>query len=312
MTNKVHIKLGPIEFEVEGDSDLIERERAQFFSLLPQAIVAVSSVVPTSSQLLDAKIIDERSRDLQLDSPVSNPSIISNEYQSLASFLNEKKFSTSVELVMGVSYYIEYINKSGDFTSKDIENALDEARKSKPRNIPQMVTQNIKKGYLSECKKKKDGLKTYCILDNGKVWCENYVAPESNGKKKPTRSKMQKASTGCALLAISLDELNLDKYCDVSQLTNFHEQMLVVMLIYTREKSIEYFSFSDIVSVFKDKFKLPATDRKIRYAFNKGGTMFDKKVEKKISYHKLMSSGIKAAERIVEQQRIGGNATIYE
>lgn len=47
MTNKVRIKMGPIEFEAEGDSELIERERAQFFSLLPQAIVAVSPVVST-------------------------------------------------------------------------------------------------------------------------------------------------------------------------------------------------------------------------------------------------------------------------
>ena len=47
MTNKVRIKMGPIEFEAEGDSELIERERAQFFSLLPQAIVAVSPVVAT-------------------------------------------------------------------------------------------------------------------------------------------------------------------------------------------------------------------------------------------------------------------------
>lgn len=30
MTNKIRIKLGPIEFEAEGDSELIEREREQF------------------------------------------------------------------------------------------------------------------------------------------------------------------------------------------------------------------------------------------------------------------------------------------
>ena len=34
MINKVRIKMGPIEFEAEGDSDLIERERSQFFMFL--------------------------------------------------------------------------------------------------------------------------------------------------------------------------------------------------------------------------------------------------------------------------------------
>ncbi len=307
MANKIHIKLGPIEFEAEGDSDLIQREREQFFSLLPQAIVAVSPVVPQSSQLLEAKPLEEgltapvpgRTDDV-LISPLQPQNI---EYESLAGFLNDKQFSTGVEIVMGVAYYIELIDKSGVFTSKDVEKALDESRKDKPNNIPQMIVQNIKKGFLRECKEKKDGLKTYCVLDRGKVWCESYTPTLTDEKKKPSRAKTKKATVDSPLLAISLDELNLDKYCDISQISKFNEQMIVLMLIYTKEKEIEYFSFNDIVSVFKNKFKLPATDRKVRYAFDNGGTMFDKKVEKKIAYHKLMSGGIKEAERIVSEQR---------
>jgi len=53
MSNKIHIKFGPIEFEAEGDGDLIERERAQFFSVLPQAIMAVSPMVPVVSTTVD-------------------------------------------------------------------------------------------------------------------------------------------------------------------------------------------------------------------------------------------------------------------
>lgn len=146
-------------------------------------------------------------------------------------------------------------------------------------------------------------MKAFSILDDGIKWCESYKTAEPDAKKKPTRSKPLKANVESPLLSISLDELNLDNYCDVSKLSKFNEQMLVIMLIYTKEKQIEYFSFSDIVAVFKTKFKLPATDRKVRYAFDTGGTMFDKKVEKKVAYHKLMSSGIKEAERIVSQQR---------
>ena len=55
MSNKIHIKFGPIEFEAEGDSDLIERERTQFFSVLPQAIMAVSPVVPLTPTMTESE-----------------------------------------------------------------------------------------------------------------------------------------------------------------------------------------------------------------------------------------------------------------
>ena len=188
------------------------------------------------------------------------------------------------------------------FTSKDVENKLIEARKAKPGNISQMLTQNIKKGYLRECADKKDNLKAYSILDEGIKWCESYIAPTTDSNKKGTRAKHEGAPES-PLLAFSLDELNLDNYCDVLKISKFNEQMLVVMYIYTKEKNIEYFSFKDIVAVFKIKFKLPATNRQVRYALDNGGIMFDKKVEKKVVYHKLMSAGIKEAEKIINQQR---------
>jgi hypothetical protein len=299
MINKVRIKMGPIEFEAEGDSDLIERERSQFFSLLPQAILAVSPVVSTPSLVLESSGTDTFS--IEAENTLL-PEEKLREYSSIASFLNDKKFSTDVELIMGVGYYIECIEKNGVFTSKDVENKLIEARKAKPGNISQMLTQNIKKGYLRECADKKDNLKAYSILDEGIKWCESYVATTADSKKKTTRVK-HGGTPDSPLLAVSLDELNLDNYCDISKISKFNEQMIVVMYIYTREKNIEYFSFNDIVAVFKTKFKLPATDRKVRYAFDNGGVMFDKKVEKKVAYHKLMSTGFKEAERIINQQR---------
>lgn len=295
--------MGPIEFEAEGDSELIERERAQFFSLLPQAIMAVFPVVPQPVKVISSK--EATYEDSDSNAPVANLLITATHvnYQSIAAFLNEKKFANDVDLVMGVGYFIECIEKTGIFTSKDIENKLTEARKGKPSNISHALSLNIKKGYLRECSEKKDNLKAYSILDDGIKWCESYKVVESDAKKKTARSKPTKASAESSLLSISLDELNLKKYCDVSKLSRFNEQMLVIMLIYTIEKQIKYFSFNDIVAVFKTKFNLPATDRKVRYAFDKGGTMFDKKVEKKVAYHKLMSNGTKEAERVVSQQR---------
>ena len=308
MSNKLHIKMGPIEFEIEGDSDLIERERTQFFTMLPQAISAVSPVVPVPSHVVEpgSGVNDQPALLLSSEGESSGASIKS--YESLAEFLREKKFSTGVETVMGVAYFLQYNRDFGALTSKDIERALDDERQNKPANIPQMLIQNIKKGYLRELKEKKDGLKAYCILERGKSWCERYAPAASDPKKKATKNKTTKPATESSLLSISVDELNMDKYCDITQLPKFNEQMLVLMLMYTREKGIEYFSFNDIASVLKAKFKIPATERKVRYAFDNGGTMFDKKVEKKVAYHKLMLGGIKEAERIVAEQRADSSA----
>lgn len=303
MSNKIRIKLGPIEFEAEGDIDLIERERTQFFSVLPQAIMAVSPVVPAAPAVIENEYNNVPVTNLEGDTSTDNIEISTTNYESLAGFLRDKKFTTGVEIVMGVAYYIEHINQVSPFTSRDIETALDDSRQNKPGNISQMIVQNIKKGYLRELKEKKDGLKAFCVLEKGKNWCENYVAHIAEPKKKNTKPKSQRSTPESELLAITLDELNLEKYCDVTQLTKFNEQMLVIMLMYSREKGVEYFSFNDIVSIFKSKFKIPATDRKVRYAFDNGGTMFDKKVEKKVAYHKLMSGGIKEAERIIAEQR---------
>ncbi len=301
MSNKLHIKMGPIELEIEGDSELIAREREQFFSLLPQAISAVTPVVPVPHQIIEAQE-GEKSPLLLAEEPEES-SVTPQKYESLAEYLKEKNYSNGVEIVMGVCYFLQYVKEFDAFTAKDVEQALDDERQNKPNNISQMLIQNIKKGYVRELKEKREGRKAYCVLERGKSWCENYVSSPSEAKKKPVKGKTSKSTPESSLLSIPLDELNLDKYCDITQLTKFNEQMLVLMLMYTKEKDIEYFSFNDIVSVLKVKFKIPATDRKVRYAFDSGGTMFDKKVEKKIAYHKLMMSGIKEAERIIAEQR---------
>lgn len=308
MSNKLHIKMGPIEFEIEGDSDLIERERIQFFTMLPQAISAVSPVVPVPSHVVEPEVEVNDQPALLLGAEEENNSSVVKNYESLAEFLREKKFSTGVETVMGVAYFLQYNRSYDAITSRDIEQALDDERQNKPGNIPQMLIQNIKKGYLRELKEKKNGRKAYCVLERGKNWCERYAPAASDPKKKATKNKTSKPAVESSLLSISVDELNRDKYCDIALLPKFNEQMLVLMLMYTREKGIEYFSFNDIASVMKTKFKIPATERKVRYAFDNGGTMFDKKVEKKVAYHRLMQDGIKEAERIVAEQRADSSA----
>ncbi len=57
------------------------------------------------------------------------------------------------------------------------------------------------------------------------------MTPATDSKKKTTRVKHGGTSES-PLLAVSLDELNLDNYCDISKISKFNEQMIVVMYIY--------------------------------------------------------------------------------
>ena len=106
MSNKVRIKFGQIEFEAEGDSDLIERERQQFFSLLPTAITAVTPIV---SDLSDNKIFSNNSiqeiEDVSSDGFIEQSNMENNDryqtkYESLVSLIKEKKFNNDTDIVL--------------------------------------------------------------------------------------------------------------------------------------------------------------------------------------------------------------------
>ncbi|MEC1451553.1 hypothetical protein P9D59_08450 [Bacillus haynesii] len=304
MNNRIHIKLGLIEFEAEGDSELIQQEREQFFSFLPQAITMVSSVVSESDKIAgDSSELNEVNPVSHIPIPTL-PDNNSPKYESIVLFLREKSFVNDVDLVMGVSYYIDYIENNGPFTAKDIENKLAEARQSKPTNISHFINLNIKKGFIIESPERKEGKKAYSVSSVGIEWCESFTQQsEKKIKKKTTKTKQQNPTVPSALLNISLDELNLEKYCEISSLDSLDEQILVIIQIYSKEKNIEYFSVNDIVDILKNKFKISTTYRKVHYFFEKSGTMFDKKIEGRKTYYKIMLNGMKEAEKIIANKK---------
>ncbi|MNI62492.1 hypothetical protein D3C73_1178170 [compost metagenome] len=52
----------------------------------------------------------------------------------------------------------------------------------------------------------------------------------------------------------------------------------------------------------KSKFNIPATNKQVRYMFQNSGIKFDKKIEKGITYHKMLMGAIKEAESIVVRE----------
>ena len=300
MINRIKIKFGQIEFEAEGESDLIERERQQFFSILPQAITAVSSTIMITEQpklIIDEIPLNDNTCQQILGSRSENKS-----YDSLVTFLKEKNFQNDVELTLGVAYYIDCIDNAGPVTAKEIENKLFEARQGKSSNTNQCITLNIRKGFMVEHPDKKDGYKAFTLISEGIKWCESYTVSEKTAKKKTNNLKKPKMAKESELIKIGLDELNLEKYIDISKLDKFKEQLLVVMLIYTREKSIEYFRINDLVAIFKNKFRLSATNKQIDGTFRRAGTAFDKKIENGV-YYRMLQGAIKEADSIIDREK---------
>ncbi|MBN1431759.1 MAG: hypothetical protein JW931_03205 [Methanomicrobiaceae archaeon] len=301
MTNRVHIKLGPIEFEVEGDIDLIEREREQFFSLLPQAISAVSPVVD-KAQIIEAsgEIIElDNSHDLSIPLLPEN----AKSYESIVSFLKGKGFNTDLERVLGVAFYIDQMEGNNYFTSKEIGEKFSEARLSKPKNINDAINRNISKGLMWESDEKKNGLKSFYITNDGIEFCQNYIPSEVKNPKKSAKAQKSRSVKDSELLSIPLDGLHLENYCDISSLEKTNEQILVMIYLYTNEGKGEFFSYNDIVSVLKIKFRISITQRKVRYFFDNAGAKFDKKIENGKAYYKIMASGIKEAQKIIADQQ---------
>ncbi|MBU8580141.1 hypothetical protein KM911_00325 [Bacillus paralicheniformis] len=279
MTNRIRIKLGSIEFEVEGDKDLIQNERQQFLNFLPQA----SAYVSHEEQ---KKIIDVTSETLGSSESLT---IIENEkYESTANFFNKKSFNKDVELVMGTAYFIDIIEGNGPFTIKDIENKLAEARYPKPSNISRDISKNIKKGYIDEHTEKRDGLKTFRVLSEGKKWCESYIPSESTLKtrkqttsKKNSRNSSKTKSTKKISKPNLLTNLNFRPNGKLSLkdlVKNYNiksdmERVLFIAYYLENELGIEEITIDHLYTGFKElETKIPtALTQVIRHTQNRKG-----------------------------------------
>lgn len=296
MNNRIRIKLGPNEFEAEGDSEFIQREREQFFSLLPQALTTLSP------EVIDRVQIQQDAVDLNESERLSLPHVNQQKYESLGSMLKEKSFSSDVERVLGAAYFITQPENTANFTAKEIEAAFREARANKLSNVNASINRNISKGLLCEADEKKDGLKSFYITQDGIDWFLNYTPSANTEKKKSTTVRKIQNVKPSSLQDISLDELNLEKYPKISSLKKFKDQLFVVMLIYTTEKNIEFFTRNDLLNVMKNIFLVHTTVDQIDGVFRRAGTMFDTKKEKRIKSYKMLSGAKDAAEEIVKKE----------
>lgn len=302
MGNKVRIKFGQIEFEAEGDSDLIERERQQFFNLLPNAIAAVTPVVATDfkniNELEDASLIES----IGVENNISNnEEILKHKFENISTLIREKKISNGTDIVMGVAYYLDIIKDIGPLNTNDITQTLNEARQPKLSNVNSFVNNNIKKGYLTEHIEKKDSLKAFRVTSNGIDYIENYVPNEKQKNKRTNRQNTGK-KVESRYSSISREELNLHNYPAFTELKNFKDKMILAMYIFNKENKGEYFTPYDILAIMPNIFGEKASLNQVNGIIRRNPSWFNKiSVEegKKNYKYKLLNDAIKYIEQIV-------------
>ncbi len=288
MESRLKFKIGEIEFEAEGDADVIERERNAFMQfVLPAAVDAVvkTGISKGKEVCLDVNetavpLIEER----EILSPIAhNEGKEEKNYDrmNLASFLQDKGVLSEQDFVLFAVYFDEKKNRKAFFTKEDVDLYYSEARRTKPSNVSMCLNQLAKKGYIMDSNVAEQKVpKPYMLSANGIRFVEEYV-PKDKGDNKGTgkRCRKKEVKKKSKYTDLDLDQLNLEKYPSVSDIKNFKDQMILLMFIITEEGKGEWFSTADILCVMTDLFGEPATRDQVNGVFKREKIWF--KSEKK-------------------------------
>ncbi len=299
---KLKLKYGEIEFEIEGSPETVATEREEFQKTLIPAMEAFLQKRKTT--YVQEPIFQEKlpTNDTKL---ISCTCTQNTKFANFAHLLKEKKFNTDIDKVIAAVYYLSEICNKDTITRDDIEQEFKNAKQPSLTNLSASIAVNIKKAHMEELDKV-DNKRTFRILQPGIDYCENYTPKEDAVKKstKGVKNKKAKQSKDYPSLIITVDELHMDKYCDITKLPKFAEQIWVLMYMYTEETEFNSFTKHELQRIMKEKFNLPASEKQIRTFFENAGKNVDKvKVGKELSI-RLLQGGKQKAENIINKHKL--------
>lgn len=300
---KLKLKYGEIEFEIEGNSEIVQREREEFQKSLISAIEVLSRKMytrPISTETFTSVDTEILGQNTQLITCASQSEI--NKYSSFNQLVKDKKFNTDVDKVIGAAYFIEFCQNKESFTKNDILEQFKKAKLKTPSNVSTCISENVKKAFIHNVGSAEKGLQLYSILEDGMTYCENYEPKDVVIKAKKT-TKKTKPAKDYPILSVNVDALNIGKYCDITKLKKFPEQVWVLLHMYTKETEYNTFTKNEIQRIMKEKFNLPAGDKQIRNFFDRAGKDVDKNKINGEWTLKLMQGGFQKAEEIINKNK---------
>lgn len=313
MENRVRFKIGEIEFEAEGSSEVIERERKEFMNtLLPAAVDAIvrtrgndQRVQYISAGNNPALLVDGTTVSTQSESITTNEAS-DLDRTSLASFIRDYGTLNDQDFVLIAAYYDEKKNSAAFFTSDTVKKYYADARRPEYSNRSMLLLLLAKKGYIMD-KPDSDGAipKQYILTEAGIDFVKKYEKKDEATAKKTSASKPKKVRVAqlSTYDGINLDELNLCNYPKVKSMDTLKKQMLLVMYIITNERHGELFSVADIQYLLTGIWGLPATIDQINGVFKHNKTWFKQEQDpnnKKAVRRKLLEGGKDFAKGLAE------------
>lgn len=177
---KVKFKIGNIvEFEAEGKSEDVEKERQEFLSqILPAAISAVEE---TRASNMPNEIVEI--------STSNTPVLEVHEMGecSVNEFLNQKGFLKQIDIALGLIYYKEKFCNVLDVNGDELKTYFSEAKIPIPSNVGDVLGKLVGKAMIMNS----DVRGRYKLTRNGAQFVDEFVPTEkkSTSKKKTFSSK---------------------------------------------------------------------------------------------------------------------------
>jgi len=193
MQNKVRFKIGDIEFEAEGEAEVIERERKEFVTtLFPLAVDAMTRYINNRqvqqiTTLPQSETINET--DLSYDVEDLNR-------KSLASFIKEKGAESNIDFVLCAMFFKEKKKEMASFSSATAKNFFSEAKKPLPANIFDLTYQLVKRGLIMESPSAKGATPTeYILTAKGEEYVNVLQPGQTKVRKTSLKPRKQRKKT---------------------------------------------------------------------------------------------------------------------
>ena len=189
MQNKVRFKIGEIEFEAEGDAEVIAKERKEFVStLLPLAIDAISKIASTR-QITRVNTVPQSSTTDEIDSYQITEDL---SRKSLASYVKEKGAESINDFILCAAYFKNKQNEMDSFSSKTALIFFSEAKRRPPKNPSSFLGQLAARGLIMESPSAKGKTPTeYILTSEGEEYVNKLSPKQSKTKKLPSKSRKQ-------------------------------------------------------------------------------------------------------------------------
>lgn len=307
---RIKFEIGEIKFEAEGSADLVEKERSFFTdNLLPSAIDAIVRThnapqdYPVDSVPMPTiPLIDDSSSVTSVNNFDAASSNFDWSRMSLASFTKSKGATEHYDFIICAAYFNEKKNHIAVFSSSSLKELYSDAKKPEPGNISMSLSELVRKGLIMENPNNKGIVpKEYILTADGESAVENMQPKDTIARTKRQKAHRMRTKEKSCYSNLNCDELNLNSYPEIKNLSSFKEKMLLAMYIVTNEHKGEWFTVSDVLCVLTDILGESATQKQVEGVFMREKRWF--KAEKagddsRLIRRKLLNEGKEFAKSL--------------